>query len=221
MSISTKDINVGGGQPKTLQPGNQKLKVNNVVLEPNKFKDGSYYIILNMESEPISGFEGLLIDRDDESKGRYEGQIGKVKASQYSFEDGETKGGTIIKRDESMLKFLKKLCLALGIGQWLDDQDGKHDTVESIFEAFNKDRPFAGIYIEYCVAGKEYVKNNYTNYELFLPNGSKEGNPFGTKLLTFDESKHIVKKKAADTVSEFAADNSDVPTDVKDDFQID
>ena len=33
--------------------------------------------------------------RNDESKGRFEGQIGRVKASQYAFADGETNPGAL------------------------------------------------------------------------------------------------------------------------------
>jgi len=219
--INTKEINVGndGALPKSLSPGNHTCKINSVIIEPNKFKEGGFYILLNMETKPIEGFEGFLIDRNDESKGRYAGQIGRVKSALYGYEDGTTKGGTAVKRDDGMLKFLKKLCIALGIQQWLDDQSGKHETVESLFAAFETERPFADIYLDYCVGGKEYMKNNYVNYELFLPASSKEGNAFGAKLLTFDESKHIVKKKVAATVSEFATDNT-IPGDDKDQFSL-
>ena len=44
------------------------------------------------------------------------------------------------------------------------------DIVAKIREAFNKEKPFAGIQIEYCIAGKEYMnKSNYTAYDLYFP----------------------------------------------------
>jgi len=220
--INLKDINVGndGALPKLLQPGNNTCKINSIFIEPNKFKEGAFYIILNLESKPIEGFEGFFIDREDESQGRYQGQTGRVKSYLYGYEDGVTKGGTVVKRDDGMLKFIKKLCITLGLQQWLDDQENKHETVESLFTAFETERPYADIYTDYCIAGKEYMKNNYKNYELFLPNGSKDGNPFGKiKPLIFDESKHIVVKKAATTVSEFTTD-APIAVEHKDQFDL-
>ena len=71
MGLSTKDLvsEGGGGMAKTIAPGNHSLRINSMVLENFQFIDGAKHLILNVETEPIDGFEGFLVDKDDESKG--------------------------------------------------------------------------------------------------------------------------------------------------------
>ena len=91
MALSTTDLQggTGGGLPKTIAPGNHELKINSVRLEEFRFIEGAFHLMFEMETKPIEGFEGFMKDREDESKGHYAGQIGRVKASQYAFADGE------------------------------------------------------------------------------------------------------------------------------------
>jgi hypothetical protein len=148
MALSTTDLGTGGsGVPKTITPGNHVLKINSIELEDFKFIPGAYHLMLHVETEPIEGFEGFLIDKDDESKGRYEGQIGKVKASQYAFADGETKTGIKIQRDRSILIFLRTLAHTMGLDSWFVEQNDKHDTIEDFVKAFNKTADFKGEYL--------------------------------------------------------------------------
>ena len=101
MALSTTDLGKEGGSglPKTISPGNNTVKVNSVHLDEFKFIPGAYHLMLNVETKPIEGFEGFMIDKDDESKGHYAGQIGRVKAAQYAFADGKTKSGVPIQVD--------------------------------------------------------------------------------------------------------------------------
>lgn len=208
--LSTRDIK-GESISKALLPGNAVCKINEVILEPVTYKEGGLNLILVLESEPIAGFEGFLINKDDASKGSYKGQIGKVKVGEWAFADGETKSGTKVYRDNDILRFIKNLCTALGKLKWLEDQDGKHDDIQSLVNAFDKEKPFKDIFLNYCICGKEYQnKKNYTNYDLYLPRFTKIAGPFAPKtdksklkVITFDESKHITKRKSSETVSEF------------------
>lgn len=222
--LNTKDIKGGGegGVPKTLQPGNHKCKVNAVHLEEFKFKPGAYHIVLNLEGPDMGkDFEGFFIDKNNERLGRHKGQVARVKASEWAYADGKTKTGVVIERDTELLKFLKNFSTALGCHEWLVDQDGKHDTIESLFKAFDKEKPFKDKEIEFCICGKEYTnKNGYTDYELFLPKYSKAGAPYGkSRVLLFNEAEHI-KKKKADSVSEFGSDNG-ISGPASADFQLD
>ena len=91
MALSTTDLSTGSGSsgmPKTFGPGNHELKINSVRLDEFRFIENAFHLMLEMETKPIEGFEGFMIDRNDESKGHYKGQIGRVKASQYAFADG-------------------------------------------------------------------------------------------------------------------------------------
>ena len=117
MGLSTTDLGTGSGGAKTIAPGNHVLKINSLELEDFRFIESAYHLILHVETEPIAGFEGFMIDKDDESKGHYEGQIGRVKASQYAFADGLTKSGVKIQRDRSILIFLQNLSKTLGFNE--------------------------------------------------------------------------------------------------------
>lgn len=229
MGLSTTDLNTGNGSglPKTLAPGNHVLKINDIYLDDYSFIPGAKHLMLNVESEPIDGFQGFMIDKDDESKGHYAGQIGRIKASQYAFADGETKSGIKIQRDRSIMMFLQNLCKTLGINDWFIAQDNLHDTIDDFIKAFNQTAPFRDKYLEFCVSGKEYLnKSGYTNYDLFLPKSEKGKYAFGeveaNKVLKYDESTHLVKAKVNE-VSNFGNDDDDlsIPPKTSSDFSLD
>jgi len=228
MGLSTTDLGngSGGGLPKTIAPGNHVLKINSVELEDFKFIEGAAHLMLHVETSPIEGFEGFLLDKDDESKGRYTGQIGRVKASQYAFADGATKSGIKIQKDRSILIFLQNLSKTLGINDWFIEQDGKHDTIEEFVLAFNKTAPFKDKYLEFCVAGKEYVdKKGYTNYDMYLPKSEKGKYAFGEveegKVIKYDEGVHLKKVETTEVKNFGDDDDFKIPPKVSSDFSLD
>lgn len=226
MALSTTDLakEGGSGLPKTIAPGNHVLKINSVALEEFKFIANAYHLVINVETEPIDGFDGFLIDKDNESLGRYAGQIGRVKASQYAFADGKTKTGIEVQRDRSILIFLQKLCKTLSINDWFVAQDDKHDTIEEFIEAFNNDAPFRDKYFDACVAGKEYEgKSGYTNYDMWFPKDGKgvySIAPKGGSVLQYDEETHL-KKMETKEVTSFGDDDLDIPKRAASDFSLD
>jgi len=209
MGLSTKDLTEstgGSGLPKTISPGNHELKINRVYIEPFKYIDGAYHLYLDVETKPIENFEGFMIDKDDVSKGHYAGQVGRVKASQYAFADGETKTGIKIQRDKSMLIFLQNLSKALGILDWFKDQDEKYATIEDFVKGFNDTAPYKDVYLKFCIAGKEYLnKSGYTSYDVWLPKSSQEGYAFcaesDDKVMLYNEAKHLTKLEVKDVES--------------------
>lgn len=230
MGLSTKDLvneNGGGGMAKTIAPGNHTLKINSVVLEDFQFIDGAKHLILNVETEPIDGFEGFLIDKDDESKGKYKGQIGRVKASQYAFADGQTKSGIKIQRDRSLMMFLANLSKATGIMKWFEEQDNKFNTIEDFVKNFSNNAPLKDKYLDFCVAGKEYEnKSGYTAYDMWLPKAENNKYAYGEegsdRILKYDEAKYL-KKLEVKPVDNFGDDDDDFPTPGKtsSDFSLD
>ena len=228
MGLSTKDLvtSGGGGLPKTISPGNNRLKINKLELEDFSFIEGAKHLLLHVETEPIDGFEGFWIDKDNEGLGRHAGQVGKVRASMYAYADGVTKGGIKIERDKSLMLFLKSLCNNLGISQWFESQDDLHATIDDFIIAFNKSAPYKDIYLNFCVAGREYIdKNGYTNYNLYLPKADKGKYAYGEieqgKVLVYDEAKHL-KKLEVTEVKKFG-DDDDFSTTTKSssDFNLD
>jgi len=200
MALSTEDLGTGSGSglPKTISPGNNVLKINSVTLDEFKFIDNAYHLMLHVETKPIDGFEGFMIDRNNPKGGNYSGQIGRIKASQYAFADGETKSGIKIQRDKSILIFLQNLCKTLGINDWMTKQHNQHETIEDFVQAFNDDKPFKDVYLEFCVAGKEYMgKTGYTNYDMWLPKAQGGKYATGTvdsgKVITYNEDIHLRK----------------------------
>ena len=227
MALSTLDLEGNDGKkklPKKIQPSNARLKIHKIELDSYKFIEGAFFVVMHAETEPIEDFEGFMID-NDESKGRYSGQIGKIKTSQYAFADGQTKTGVIIKRDRAMLLFLQNLCRALDINDWFKAQHNQHAIIEDFIEAFNKTAPFSNKFMDCCVAGKEYTnKDGYTDYNLYLPNADNGRYSFGEidsdKIIKFDSEKHIVKPKPKEEKS-FGEDDLIIPKKTSSDFNLD
>jgi hypothetical protein len=226
MAIGTKDVGTGGsGIPKTITPGNHKLKLNSLVGEDFKFIPGGISLVLNVETEPLEGFEGFMLDKENPDAGNYKGQIGRVKSGQYAFADGVTKSGVQISRDNSILVFIKSLCTTLDIVDWFDAQDNKHNTIEEFITAFDKTAPYQDKYLDFCIAGKEYEgKTGYTNYDLYLPKSSRDGFAYAKlgsgKQLLYSEALHL-KKLEAKKVETFGEDDFEVSTKVGSDFDLD
>ena len=223
MGLSTTDLGTGGGgQPKTISPGNHLLKINSIDLEDFKFIDNAKHLMLHVETEPIEGFTGFMIDKDDESKGHYAGQIGRVKASQYAYADGETKSGIKIQRDRSILMFLQGLSKAFEFYDWFINEDGKHATIEKFVDALNKAKPFKDKYIDFCVAGKEYEgKTGYINFDMWLPKAENKKYAYGDNVMTYDETKHLKKIEIKEVKGFGDDDDFTKPTKGASDFSLD
>jgi hypothetical protein len=227
MGLSTKDLTTesGGGMPKTIAPGNHELKINSIRLDEFRFIEGAYHLMMEMETKPIEGFEGFMRDRNDESKGRYEGQIGRVKVSQYAFADGETKSGIKIQRDNSIMIFLKNLSNALGINEWFIEQDNKHETIEDFVAYFNDHAPYQDKYLHTCIAGKEYEnKSGYIAYDCWFAKAQnrKYGYaPNGENVLAYNEAKHLKKIENKPVESFGDDDDLSIPMKTSSDFDLD
>ena len=163
--LSTTDVpDVGtGGIKKVIQPGNVVIRINDITFDKTPFTDESWNLNLHVETEPFTDkdFDGFWIDKKDESKGKYLGQVARVRAGEYAFKDG-TIGNTAITRDQEVLKFLKSLTTAIGAPKWFTDQNNKHDTVEELIGQLKKDKPYKDIWLNACLAGKSYItKENF------------------------------------------------------------
>jgi hypothetical protein len=109
----------------------------------------------------------------------------------------------------------------------MSSQHNKHDTIEEFVEEFNKTAPIKDKYLEFCVAGKEYVgKTGYTNYDMWLPKAESGKYAFGEseegKVIVFDEAKHL-KKLENKEVSNFGDDDDGFsgPSKTSTDFSLD
>lgn len=225
-TLNTIDIpKSGGGVQKTLEPGNHIVTITKVELKPFTFIPGAYDLLFYVEGPDLGEeFQGFFLDKDNESLGRHKGQVARVKAGLWSFADSTTKSGVKINRDNEILKFLSSFCEAIDKKEWLPSQNGKHATIESLVEAFILDAPYKDLYINTCLAGKEYMNKQYVAHELFFPKFIKGSAPFElaglekSKVAVFNETIHIVKKKV-ESVANFTADDSiSTPGAASDDF---
>jgi hypothetical protein len=214
--LTTKGITSGNGnsKAKTLKPGNVKARLYGLFLLSG-YNPGSYHLILNIESEPVGeGFEGFFIDKNDESLGRFKGQIGRVRYSQYAFEDKKFDNGNEIFRDQGILKALSTLAKALGVSEELNEI--KADTIEEFVAAAQKVLCGSDVYIHFCLAGKEYLKGEYTNYDLFLPRTKGSVYAYSEEakgVVVFDPKDHIIAlpKAAPNPIEGFGAPSTDEP----------
>lgn len=226
MALSTKDVKSSseGGIPKTIQPGNIEAEILGVSLNQPQFlqeKDGYFVILELMGPKPSDDFEGFLIDKDNPDGPRYAGQVGRVKAGRWPFQNGTTKSGIAIERDSEIMKFIKNLCDELGDKgkAWWAKSDNKYNTIEEMVDAFNTDAPFKGKKLDFCICGRGYNnKEGYVNFDLHLPKFSKDGVPFEaagkpkSRLLVFDEDKHV-ELPEVQQVSKFSGEEIESETD--------
>ena len=206
--ISTKDVQATSSSPKkTLSPGEHTVKINSIGLESVSYKEGAYHLILNVEGPSMgTEFEGFLVDKDKPNGPRYKGQIGKVKFGFYPFSDGETKTGIKISRDLSILRAVQQLCIAGSKLEWFEEADGKFATIEEFVKGANVVIA-DGTLFNMCINGKEYEKNGYINYDLFLPKSSKEAYALESatstskRLISYNPELHIKKVKVENVES--------------------
>tara|TARA_R110002049_G_scaffold237563_2_gene410708 strand:+ start:902 stop:1579 length:678 start_codon:yes stop_codon:yes gene_type:complete len=202
--LSTKDMSAGSGRTKpVLSPGNQVIRINSITFDKTPYDSEAYNIMLHVESEPVNGeFEGFYKDMTDQSKGRYEGQVGRVRYSPYPFKDTTLPSGREIERDQEVLKSMIFLSEQLGKRDELDSIEA--NTIEQFMVECNTILSNSEFF-NACIASREWEnKDGYVNNDLYLPRISKDGVPVealgkeSSRLLTFDKATHVkalVKKE--------------------------
>jgi hypothetical protein len=218
--LSTKNI-AEGKTPKTFNPGNHKAKINSIVLSQG-YNLGSYNVQLNVEGKDLGpDFEGFLTDAQDPTSPRYKGMIGRVRLSQYAYQDGVTPTGVKVNRDTNILSALKRLAIAQGKGKELDAINA--NTIEEFVEKANTVLCNNGIFLNFCFGGKEYESKGYKNYDLFIPNakngtyGFEAVDAAPSRLTTFDPAVHIIAQKTK-TVDSFEPQSA--PASMDSDFDL-
>ena len=195
--LNTKDMSAGSGRIKpVLEPGNHVVRINSITLDQTPYDADSYNIHLHVETEPISGeFEGFFRDYNNQSLGRYEGQVGRVRISPFPFKDTTLPSGREISRDQEILKHMITLAETLEMRDGLDSINAQ--TIEDFMKECD-DLMGGSKLINMCIGGREWEnKEGYVNNDLFLPRISKDGiamealekeNP---RLLKFDRAVHV------------------------------
>ena len=195
--LSTKDMTTGGGKLRPLMgPGNNVVRINSITMDKTPWDSDAYQIHLHVESKPITGdFEGFLRDQNNESLGRYEGQIARVRMGPFPYKDATLDNGREISKDQEILKGMIFVSEVVGGREKLDaieantieDFVSKCNTLFSNSEFFNV-----------CLASREWEnKEGYVNNDLYFPKLSRDGVPMealdvtNSRLITFDKATHV------------------------------
>ena len=202
--LNTKDMSAGSGRPKPVMgPGNHKVKINSITFDKTPYDSESYNIHLHVETQPIGGdFEGFFRDYNNQSLGRYEGQVGRIRISPFPFKDATLPSGREISRDQEVLKNMINLAEVLNMRDALDSIEA--ETIEEFMTECNKLMGNSNL-INMCIGGREWEnKEGYINNDLYLPRISKDGVPVElmdkepSRLLKFNFATHVralVKKE--------------------------
>ena len=211
--FNTKDMSAGSGRPKpVLGPGNHTIKINSVTFDKTPYDSEAYNIMLHVESMPVEGeFEGFYKDMQDQSKGRYLGQVGRVRMSPYPYKDATLPSGREVNRDQEVLKSMIFLSEQLGKRTELDAIEA--DTIDDFMNKSSK--LFVNTkFFNACIGSREWESNQgYINNDLYLPRVSKDGVPVESqdvdttksRIMTFDKATHVKALVKKDTP---AADSS-------------
>ena len=214
--LNTKDMSAGSGRTKpVLDPGNHVVKINSITLDQTPYDADSYNIHLHVETAPVGGgFEGFFKDYNDQSQGRYDGQIGRVRISPFPFKDTTLPSGREISRDQEILKHMITLAETLDMRDGLDSIEAQ--TIEEFMNECDK-LMGASKLINMCIGGREWEnKEGYVNNDLYLPRISKDGiamealDKENSRLLKFDRAVHVkalVKKETSNDETPFKADS--------------
>lgn len=214
--LNTKDMSVGSGKARPLMgPGNTEVRINKITLDQTPYDSEAWNVNLHVETQPVGGeFEGFFKNKDNESEGRYAGQIGRVRMGPFPYKDTTLPSGREISRDQEILKGMIFLGEVLGKRDQLDSIEA--DTIETFITQCNK--LFSNSdFFNVCLASREWEnKEGYINNDLYLPKLSRNGVPMealnaeNSRLIAFDKDTHVksVAKKAESngqaTTKEFA-----------------
>ncbi len=218
--LNTKDMSAGSGRPKpVMSPGNHKVKINSITFDKTPYDSEAFNIMLHVETEPITGdFEGFYRDMNNQSLGRYEGQVGRLRISPFPFKDATLQSGREINRDQEDLKSMFTFFEVLNMRDALDSIEA--ETIEKFMVECNTlftEGQKGSKFINICAGSREWEnKEGYVNDDLYLPRMSKDGismealDAENSRLLSFDKATHVralVKKDDNQNKMEFKANS--------------
>ena len=204
--LNTKDMTAGSGKIRpVLDPGNHKIKINNITFDQTPYDTEAYNIVLHVEGEALEGeFEGFLVDPTDAKGPRYKGQVGRVRFSPWPYKDAQLPSGREISRDTEVLKSMIYLAEVLECREELDaiESENIEDFMNSCNSLFTGES--CSVFVNACIAGREWEnKEGYINSDLFLPRISRNGISLekldveDSKLIEFnkDITSHLLKRR--------------------------
>lgn len=199
--LNTKGLQAGSGKARpVLGPGNNEIKINRISYDVTPYDREAHNIMLHIEGRPQgSDFEGFLRDQSNESLGRYEGQVARVRMTPFPYKDATLPSGREINKDQEVLKSMIFLGEVLNMRDDLDSIEA--ETIEDFMNQCNTlftNGEKGSSYVNSCLASREWEnKEGYINNDLYIPRISKDGVGLekleieNSRLVKFDASVHI------------------------------
>ena len=154
------------------------VQINRISYDVTPYDKEAHNIMLHVEGRPEGGdFEGFLRDKDNESLGRYEGQVGRVRVSPFPFKNTTLPSGREINKDQEILKSMIFLGEVLNMRDDLDSIEAEtiEDFMTQCASLFTNNEK-GSIWINTCLASREWEnKEGYVNNDLYIPRKSKDG----------------------------------------------
>ena len=222
MGFNVNDFKVGSGASKVLTPGTHLCRIVNIQSGPTPFDPERLQITFVLEGQPEGGsFVGVTVDKNDLSKGNYEGKVGYVRNGQYSFSEWKKNSGEVIDADTQACNFLASLATSLGVmSEMKKDPALQRDVNLEEFTAVAKKYICdPDIWAYYTIAGKEKWTEGYNNpnYNMYFAKYADRKNYVSLKedgVIPFDEEKHIVKtERGVAVTAEVTTDIIEMPID--------
>lgn len=163
-----------GGSSKIIQPGGRLCRIVDVTIETPPYDANNRQIILTLEGVDMGdGFEGVDVDKENPSLGKYRGQVAKVKHDMYDIKDFEWQGDTIAKETQ-IFNWFNRLARKLGVLSEMNSNNVSGETIEEYIDNAKKYLISPDRWALFTIAGKEYYTEGYDkpNYRLFLASKS-------------------------------------------------
>jgi hypothetical protein len=198
----------GAGIPKLLNPGTHYCRIVDITLDEPPYKKDAYFINLKLEGEDRGDdFQGIDLDKNNPSLGKYRGQVAYVKSGQYPFST-YTFDGKVIERDQQIFRWINNLARQMDVLDKMNAKGVEADTIEEYVMEVRKYLIDPELWGHYTIAGKEYFNEGYSNpnYRLFFPKSIKLTHPFSAiededknpvNFISFDAAVHIIKDAEA------------------------
>ena len=190
--LSTSGMSAASGKEKpVIGPGNQVVKINSITFDVTPYAADAFNIMLHVESEPMEGeFQGFLVDANNQDGPRYQGQVGRIRFSQYAYKDTILPNGNEISRDTEVMKAM--IFLSEQIGKRTELDAIQANTIEDFMLKCNE--VLSGpTFMNMCFGTREWEnKEGYVNNDLYLPKMSKAGIPLealgveNSRLITYN-----------------------------------
>lgn len=192
-SSDFKEKASGNGVPKVLQPGTHYCRIVDISLDSPSYNKEAYFVNVKIEGvDRGDDFEGLDIDKNNPSLGKYRGQIATVKSGDWPFST-YTYEGRVIQRDQQIYNWINNLAKQMGILQKMNEKGVEGDTIEEYVTEVRKYLIDPELWGHFTVAGKEYFNEGYSNpnYRMFFPKADTRKSQYPFSALEDDDRKPL------------------------------